>query len=282
MCVLCRFDGQSADVVLPRLLRMIHEDALNIYTDGSSYSGPRTGGIGIRFITIDDAGDEAVVDFPVPGYKNATNNSMELYACVVALQKASGHPKISHLNRICIFTDSRYVVDNYKKAIFQWSTHKWLRKSGAPVLNADLWKKLVREIKKASRKVEFTWVKGHSKNPHNKAVDKLAKQSAKNAINDPMSIITVRRKQTKKSVDPGSIEMRGQRLAIKIITSEYLRIHKLNKYKYEVLSKGSKYFGNVDLIYSTHDMRAGHHYEITVNRNTSNPRVLNVLRELER
>jgi ribonuclease HI len=261
---------------------MIHEDALNIYTDGSSYSGPRTGGIGIRFITIDDAGHEAVEDFPMPGYKNATNNSMELYACVVALQKASGYPKISHLNRICIFTDSRYVVEHYKKAIFQWPKQKWLRRSGTPVLNAGLWKQLVREIKKASRKVEFTWVKGHSKNPHNKAVDKLAKQSAKNAVNDPMSIVTVRRKQTKKSVDIESVEMRGQRLAIRIITSEYLREHKLVKYKYEVLSKGSKYFGNVDLIYSTHDMRAGHHYKISVNRNTSNPRVLNVLRELER
>ena len=82
--------------------------------------------------------------------------------------------------------------------------------------------------------------------------------------------------------DIESVEMRGQRLAIRIITSEYLREHKLVKYKYEVLSKGSKYFGNVDLIYSTHDMRAGHHYKISVNRNTSNPRVLNVLRELER
>ncbi|OEU65160.1 MAG: hypothetical protein BA863_13550 [Desulfovibrio sp. S3730MH75] len=266
---------------------MINEDALNIYTDGSSYSGPRTGGIGIRVITIDDAGDEVVEDLLVPGYKGATNNSMELYACVFALKKTSGHPKISHLNRICIFTDSRYVVEHYKKAIFQWPNQKWLRGSGAPVLNAGLWKQLVREIRKAPRRVEFIWVKGHSKNPHNKAVDKLAKQSAKNAVNDPMSIITVRRKRTKKSVDIGSVEMRGQRLAIRIITAEYLREHKLVKYKYEVLSKGSKYFGNVDFIcsahdISTHEMRAGHHYKISVNRDTSNPRVLNVLRELER
>ena len=261
---------------------MIHEDALNIYTDGSSYSGPRTGGIGIRFVTINDTGDEVVEDLPMTGYKNATNNSMELYACVVALQKAYGHPKISHLNRICIFTDSRYVVDNYKKAIFQWPKQKWSNRSGAPVLNAGLWKQLVREIRKAPRKVEFTWVRGHSRNPHNRAVDKLAKQSAKNAVNDPMSIVTVRRKQTEKSVDIGSVEMQGQRLAVRIITSEYLRVQKLVKYKYEVLSKRSKYFGNVDLIYSTHDLRAGHHYEISVNRNTSNPRVLNVLRELER
>jgi len=123
---------------------MIKEDALNVYTDGSSYSGPRSGGIGIRFVTVDDAGDEVVEDFPMPGYKSATNNCMELYACVVALKQASKYPKISKLNRICIFTDSRYVVDNYSTAIYQWPKQKWMTKSGTPVLNADLWKKLVR------------------------------------------------------------------------------------------------------------------------------------------
>jgi hypothetical protein len=76
--------------------------------------------------------------------------------------------------------------------------------------------------------------------------------------------------------------MRGQRLLIRIVTCEYLRVQRLNKYKYEVLSKGSKYFGKVDLIYSTHDLRAGHHYEVSVNQSESNPRILNVLRELER
>ncbi len=261
---------------------MIDEQALNIYTDGSSYSGPRTGGIGIRFITVNDDGDEVVDDIPMPGYKNATNNSMELYACVIALQEAATHPKINDVNKICLFSDSRYVVDNLNNAIYNWPKNKWHTKSGTPVLNADLWKKFVKEIKQAPHRVKVNWVKGHSKNPHNKAVDKLAKQSAKTAVNKPLSIIEVRRKKTKKTVNSGSVEMKGQRLAIRIITSEYLKVQKITKYKYEVISRGSKYFENVDWIYSPYDMRAGHHYEISVNTNTLNPRVLRVLKELDR
>lgn len=267
---------------------MIDENALNIYTDGSSYSGPRTGGFGIRIITVDEAGDEVTEDFPYAGYKNATNNMMELYACIVALKEASNHPKLPSLDRIHICSDSRYVVDNYKTAMFQWQKQKWLTRSGTPVLNADLWKQLVRQIKNASRRVDITWVKAHSKDPHNKAVDKLAKQSAKTAVNKPMTNVDVRRKITDKSVNVGSVEMGGQRLAIRIITSEYLHVQKVTKYKYEVLSKRSKYAGNVDFIYSEpgmrlrHDMRVGHHYEVSVNRDTTNPRIVNVLKELER
>lgn len=41
---------------------ILDESAINIYTDGSSYSGPRSGGVGIRFITVGDDGHEVVED----------------------------------------------------------------------------------------------------------------------------------------------------------------------------------------------------------------------------
>ena len=41
---------------------MLDDDALNIYTDGSSFSGPRVGGIGIIFVIVNSAGDEEVVN----------------------------------------------------------------------------------------------------------------------------------------------------------------------------------------------------------------------------
>jgi ribonuclease HI len=68
---------------------MLHENALNIYTDGSMYSGPRAGGIGIIFVIINDAGDaEIVKESERPGYKQSTNQEMELEACLVALEEA--------------------------------------------------------------------------------------------------------------------------------------------------------------------------------------------------
>ena len=38
------------------------QEPLKIYTDGSSYSKPRMGGIGIRFVGVDEMGDEVIED----------------------------------------------------------------------------------------------------------------------------------------------------------------------------------------------------------------------------
>jgi len=144
-------------------------------------------------------------------------------------------------------------------------------------------KDLIKQMKNCQPlRVNFFWVKGHSKDQHNKAVDKLAKKSAKRALNKPLSVVAVRRKITSKSVEIGSVQMHGQRLRIRVITSEYLRVQKLSRYKYEVISKGSKYFRNVDFIFSNLDLKAGHHYEVVVNKDSSIPTITNVLRELER
>ena len=269
-------------MVISQELLML-ENALNIYTDGSSFSGPRRGGMGIRFITVEGLGNEVIRNFEIPGYKGATNNQMELYACVAALREARDCFDLSTVNSIEIFTDSQYVSENYKSAMFNWSGNGWRNRDGRPIANADIWKDLVKLIKKVQPlRVNVHWVKGHGKDEHNRAVDKLAKKSAKNALNPPLTVVDVRRKKTDKSVEIGSVEMRGQRFRVRIITSEYWKTQKIVKYKYEVLSKGSKYFKNVDIFFSKIDMRVGHHYEVRVNRDTRNPRVTKVLRELER
>ncbi|MEO1019278.1 MAG: RNase H family protein, partial [Pseudomonadota bacterium] len=65
---------------------MTYEDAVNIYTDGSCLPNPRRGGVGYRYIVINEAGHEEWQDESPPGYKQATNNQMELLACVLALR----------------------------------------------------------------------------------------------------------------------------------------------------------------------------------------------------
>src|SRR5437016_10942417 len=105
--------------------RMVHENALNIYTDGSSYSRPRRGGIAIRYVTIDEQGDEVIKDDVLPGHEGATNNEMELTACIKALEGARDHESIHEVERVYIFTDSMYVTDNVRRAIFEWPKLKW-------------------------------------------------------------------------------------------------------------------------------------------------------------
>ena len=234
------------------------ENTLNIFTDGSSIGSPRRGGIGVIFVIIDSSGKEQVQDFQFTGYKNATSNEMELQACIVALKEAMKQNLPPNVTRVVVQTDSFYVVDNYRKAMFQWPKTRWLSHSGRPVLNADRWKELVKCIQKTRMPVEIRWVRGHSKNKYNKAADKLARQSALGAFKDPLSHVSVRRKTTDKSVDVGCIKMTGQRMTIRIITSEKLKVQKVWKYKYEVISKHSRFRGNVDIIFSEHFLSTGH------------------------
>lgn len=265
---------------------MVQDNALNIYTDGSSYSGPRAGGIGMRFIGVDKLGNETFIkDMPSPGYEGATNNQMELLACITALEEAVAQDYVSGFGKIIIHTDSLYVKDNYARALFSWQKSRWRNKHGKPILNADLWKRLVKASKHlyaARLRLEFRWVRGHSKDEHNKAVDKLAKQSAKSAINPALTVVQVRRKLSPQRTRADSVTMRGQRLIIRIITAEYLRVQRTNKYRYEVMSRHSKYYQCVDTIYSDCELRGAHYYLVSVNRNQENPTILKVHAELSK
>jgi len=264
----------------------IDEHAINVYTDGSSYSGPRRGGLGARIITVNDAGNEEVYDYQPLGVRNATNQQMELLACIEVLELlfSRGTPiDTSRYNKIIIFTDSRYVVDNVDNAKFRWPQSKWHTRDGAPVVNADLWKRLVRAIRD-HRRVDFKWVKGHKTSVHNKAVDKLAKASAKGSLRAPMRNVTVRRKLTTETVEVGSLRPEGQRLTVRIITDEYLPVQRCRKYKIEVVSKGSPYRGKVDLVYSSREilLKAGHTYYVQLNAAVGNPRIDKVFREISK
>jgi len=261
---------------------MTYEDALNIFTDGSSLQKPRRGGIGIRYITYDNSGKEIIQDVQFSGYKGATNNQMELQACIMALKEAIRQELTRNVAWVVIYTDSLYVADNYKKAMFEWPKNKWFKKTGGPVLNAEQWKELIRLINNISKRVEIHWVKGHSKDMNNRSVDRMAKLSANIPQNKPLAIVHVRRKITSGVVDPGCVEIKGQRISIRIISSEYLKVQKLHKYKYEVISKQSDLLGFVDIIYSNHSLKAGHSYFVILGKDPNNPRIKKVIKEIKK
>jgi ribonuclease HI len=260
---------------------MFDENSINIYTDGSSFSSPRRGGVGMRFVILNETGCEEVEDWSPLGYQSGTNNQMELKACILALREARRRGLTSRFARIVIHTDSMYVCDNYKNAIFHWPKQHWFRRSGAPVLNAPLWKELVREIKASRCRVDFCWVKGHAKDYHNKAADKLAKQSAQSPLRKPaLSRVSVRRKKSAASIELGSVGLTGQRLSVRVISCEWPSIQRLWKLKYEIISRASPYYGKIDLIYSDILIKDGHSYYVRVNNDTANPRIVKVFREI--
>lgn len=263
-------------------MKIFRKNYLYIYTDGSSLHKPRRGGIGVRYLFLDDNENEHRIDLELKGYESGTNNQMELKAIIVGL-KQTRHKFIPiHYNLIEVITDSRYVVDYKDRAIYTWSKNNWLNKDGKPVENAILWKELIKALKLVNCRVEILWVKGHSRDSDNKAVDKLAKQSAnKSLLNPPIVQTKQRRKKSGKMTQRGSVEMKGQRITIHIINDEYMPLQKLSKYRFEVISRGSAYHNNVDIIYSElHHLQAGHRYFVTFNNDNKNPRLLKLIREI--
>lgn len=259
--------------------KIIKKNTLYIYTDGSSFSKPRVGGFGVIFVYLDKDGNEQSVIESEGGFKGATNNQMELYACVYGLEQVP-YLKISiRYNLIEIRTDSLYVTGNLKRVPY-WIKQQWFTGSGKPVSNVELWKKLLKLTQKQKCKVDTIWIKGHADDEYNKAVDKIAKQSAKGAIKPALSVVTLRRKKSKEQTKSGTIIHTKEPVTIYIVSSELLRQQKLYKYRYQVVDDKHNFNGDLDIAYSTICLGDAHHYSVIFNQNPKNSRILKYLNEV--
>lgn len=263
------------------------ENALNIYTDGSMLPGPRRGGAGLLFIVVDSQGNEEQHEEILPGFAGATQNQMELEAVIQGLKMVTGrHPPFdpSRYRKIVIKTDATYVAENFGTAVSLWSINGWTTRQGKPVDNAKQWKELVRLVvlsSKQGKAVRLVRVPG-KRSPRTKTVDKLAKQSARNASKRQLNPHEVRRKRTDQPIEIGNVAMEGQLMTIHIFKSEYQPLHRLSKYWYSVVSKTSPYHGRASIIYSElHHLRR-RTYRVRVNRDTGNPRIVKEFGEVER
>jgi ribonuclease HI len=263
------------------------ENALNIYTDGSMLHGPRRGGAGLLFVAVDGEGNEEHYQEVLPGYAGATQNQMELEAPIQGLKMVTGRsPPFdpSRYGKIVIKTDATYVAENFGAAVSVWSQNGWKTKQGKPVDNAKQWKELVRLVVlcgKRGKPVKLVHVPG-KKSPRTKAVDKLAKRSAKQAWKRQLNPAEVRKKRTDRPIEIGVVAMEGQLMTIHIFKSEYQPLHRLTKYWYSVMSKTSPYYGRASVIYSElHHLRR-RIYRVRVNDDTRNPRIVKEFGEVER
>ena len=144
---------------------------VKIYTDGSARSNPEgPGGYGTVLQYIDQKGELHEREYSA-GYKKTTNNRMELMAVIIGLEA---------LNKPCsveVVSDSKYVTDAFNQHwIDNWQQKGWKTSTKKPVLNIDLWKRLLKA--KEPHQVTFTWVKGHVGHPENERCDKLATTAA--------------------------------------------------------------------------------------------------------
>jgi len=267
---------------------MLEEWCLNIYTDWSSYPWPRRWGTGILFITIDPDTAEPIIEEIDNSYwyKQWRIWEMELEAVHKSLKEIYNR-YLSEYRRIIIYTDATYVKDHEWLALYKWSKNWYTKSWWSPVLNAPIWKEINKLRKKIYDKhhkiIEFEWIKAHKDNEYNNQVDKLAKESAKSPVQKKINNVNVRKKKFKEEqVKVWSIEMQWQKMTIYIIDDEYLKIQKVYKYRYQVMTRNSTFYKKIDFIYSKILLSAGHTYYVIVNDNTKNPQVLKKIREIEK
>lgn len=148
-----------------------------VYTDGSSSpkKAHRIGGWG--YVAI--KGDYQVKDC---GYEvDTTNQRMEMLAIIKGLEfirtLASSNIKIS----VSVFSDSRYCIDGITQWCHSWRSNGW-KKSGGPIKNLDLWKRLFDITHKQNLECNFNWVKGHSGDYFNEMADQLANEGKQEGI----------------------------------------------------------------------------------------------------
>lgn len=98
-----------------------------------------------------------------------TNNRMELMGAISALEA------LKEPCAVRLYTDSNYVRQGITEWLPGWKKRGWKTADKKPVKNQDLWERL--DAAAARHTVEWHWVKGHSGDPGNEAVDRLANEA---------------------------------------------------------------------------------------------------------
>ncbi len=138
---------------------------VDVYTDGACRNNPGHGGWGAILVF---AGVEKELS---GGEEMTTNNRMELTAAIEALSA------LKEPCEVTLTSDSKYLTDAINQGwVTSWQKKGWKKADRSPVLNPDLWEKLLPLLER--HKVTFIWVKGHDGHPYNERCDKLATEYA--------------------------------------------------------------------------------------------------------
>jgi len=134
-----------------------------VYTDGACLGNPGPGGWAW-----------AVPDGPYAAGPDpaTTNQRMEIKAALEAVLALDGPLEV--------VSDSTYVVNCFRDRWWEgWLRRGWLNTQKKPVANRDLWEPLIDAVQADPTRVRFRWVKGHSADPYNDLVDRLAVEAAR-------------------------------------------------------------------------------------------------------
>lgn len=143
------------------MMRLTGKKQVHIYSDGACRGNPGPGGWGTILVYGHIEKELS------GGERETTNNRMELLGAIRGLEA------LKEPCAVTLTSDSRYLIDPMTRGwIERWKRCGWKRADRHPVLNVDLWERLLAlcEI----HEVRFDWIKGHDGHPYNERCDKLA------------------------------------------------------------------------------------------------------------
>jgi ribonuclease HI len=154
--------GQTAGIVPSP-----SDPTYEIWTDGAcAHKTTGAGGYAAVLVARRSDGGKAKQWEVLGGDFETTNNRMELMAVITGLRA------LPAAARVCIHTDSTYVMKNFRGWLQRWQGNGWRTADGKPVKNRDLWEKLSTEA--ARREVDWVKVAGHAGVELNERADLLA------------------------------------------------------------------------------------------------------------
>ncbi|MGH9072292.1 MAG: ribonuclease H family protein [Acidimicrobiales bacterium] len=139
-----------------------------VFTDGACQGNPGPGGW--AWAVPGPGGGQSDARWASGAEAHTTNQRMEVMAALRALEALEGPVEV--------VSDSTYVVNCFKQRWWvKWEANGWLNSKREQVANQDLWRPLLAEVC-GRGDVCFRWVKGHSGQPMNDLVDRLAVEAA--------------------------------------------------------------------------------------------------------
>jgi ribonuclease HI len=101
---------------------------------------------------------------------NATNNIGELLGLKLGLELIMKKEMKNSTKRfIHVYTDSKYVIDNYTKHIKKWIDNNWTRTNGGEIKNLEIIQETYYLMQECEHKIIFHHCKAHTTEPRDKS-----------------------------------------------------------------------------------------------------------------
>jgi ribonuclease HI len=153
---------------------------LKIYTDGGCSGNPGPGGW--AYVIIGGrSGPPDVLAEEWGAEKATTNNRMELYAVIAALEALSRLKLFPASLRV--YTDSQYVQRGMSLWIHNWKKKGWRTSGKEPVKNQELWQRL--DDLAGNFPITWEWVKGHAGDHYNERCDAMTRTAIASLGTEP-------------------------------------------------------------------------------------------------